>query len=194
MIARARSARRASARRAPTRTGAALLLAALATAHGAQAAPQWNAALNPAGCLLGDDSNLFDRAAFCGSLRGDVLFFRHRARDWGLGPYFSAGSAAFEDLRLSLGASALVPVVEDFPLVISLGPLLRDGRHPGVSAQLFGGVRSYNFHGSYNLAFGATLGFERDFSADARNVLSVGLHVDAFVLALPILLLSGALR
>lgn len=170
------------------------LLSGLLWGRGAHAAPQWNAALLPAGCLVGERGEVFDHAAFCGSVRGDVLFLRQRARDWGVGPYLSAGTAGFDDLRLSLGASALVPVVEDFPIVLSVGPLLRDGRHPGISALLFAGMRSYNFHGSYNLAFGAAFGFERDFADPRSNVLSIGVHVDAFVLALPVLLLAGVVR
>jgi hypothetical protein len=182
------------------RTTAALSSVALSaalvvtSAKSARAEPQWNAALVPAGCLLGEHASLFDRVAFCGAVRGDVLFLRNRARDFGLGPYVALGTAAFEDVRVSLGLSALIPIAEDFPVVLSLGPLLRNGRRPGLSSLVFAGVRSYNFHASYNLAFGIAVGYDRDLADPRENALSIGVQVDAFVLALPVLLLVGAVR
>lgn len=178
---------------APLAVALALSLGTL-TSSPASAHPQWNAGLVGAGCLLGGEEAVFDRAAFCGAVEGDVLFFRERTRDFGFGPYAAVGTAAFSDLRLSAGARALFPVIEDFPLVASVGGVLRDGRDPGVEASLFWGVRSYNFHGSYNLAGGLVLSGTHLFEGPRSNAIGLGLQVDAFVLAVPWLLLWGALK
>lgn len=176
----------------PVRAVAVAVLALLA--RPALAAPQWNTAIVPSGCLLGTSDDIFERVAFCGSARGDVLFLRENARDFGVGPYASVGTAAFEDFRASLGVSALLPVIEDFPLVLSLGPLLRDGRELGVSGTAFWGLRSYNHYGSYNIAVGLALGAERTFGEREVSAITIGLHIDGFVLAIPPLLLFGALK
>jgi len=160
----------------------------------ARAAPQWNVGLLASGCLLGDRGAAFERAAFCGSARGDLLFLRERTADFGLGPYLALGTTAFEDLRVSGGASALLPLAEDFPLVFSLGALLRNEGDVGVSGSVFWGLRSYNFHGSYNVAMGLSLSAERTFGDSATNSLALGVQIDGAVLVLPFLLLAGALQ
>jgi hypothetical protein len=129
---------------------------------------------------------------FCGQARGDVLFLRERTSDFGLGPYLAVGTATFSDLRASAGLSALFPVIEDFPVVLSLGALTRDIDSFGVSGSLFWGLRSYNFHSGYNLAFGVSLAAERTFGAAPSNALSLGVQVDGLVLVMPFLLLIGA--
>lgn len=173
-------------------TLSASVLASVFTAAEARAQPQWNTGLIASGCLLGDGDAAFERVAFCGQARTDVLFLRERTSDFGLGPYLAAGSAAFEDLRLSAGVSALVPVFEDFPVVLSLGGLARDTSSLGLSGSAFWGLRSYNFHNAYNLAFGLVLAGERTFGAEPSNAISLGFQVDGLVLALPFLLLVGA--
>ena len=179
------------------RTLGAALAAVIGTvsfAEVAHAAPQWNTGLVASGCLLGERDATFERVAFCGQARGDVLFLRQRVTDFGLGPYLAVGTAAFDDLRVSLGASALLPVIDDFPVVLSLGMLGREHGDLGVSTSAFWGLRSYNFHAGYNLAFGVSLSAERTFGAEASNALSLGLQADGFVLALPFLLIAGALQ
>lgn len=156
------------------------------------ARPQWNTGLVASGCLIGAGDAAFERVAFCGQARGDVLFFRERTFDVGLGPYLALGTAAFDDLRVSTGLSALLPVIEDFPVVFSLGALARDGGHFGLSSSLFWGLRSYNFHSGYNLAFGVSLAGERTFGGEPSNAISLGVQVDGMVLVLPFLLLVGA--
>lgn len=173
-------------------TLSAAVLAPVFTAQDARAHPQWNTGLVASGCLLGDRDAAFERVAFCGQARSDVLFLRERTSDFGLGPYLAAGTAAFEDLRLSAGVSALVPVVEDFPVVLSFGGLARDTNSFGLSGSAFWGLRSYNFHSPYNLAFGLVLAGERTFGAQPSNALSLGFQLDGVVLALPFLLLVGA--
>ncbi len=158
------------------------------------ARPQWNAGAIAGACVLGDARQLFEVAAFCGSARVDTLFLRERTNDFGVGPYATIGTAAFADLRLGAGASLLLPVIEDFPLVVSVGGLVRDVKYPGVAASAFWGVRSYNFHGTYNLSGGALFGVEHTFAGARSNSVSLGIQVDAFVFAIPVLLLIGALH
>lgn len=176
--------------------GSAALVAGTLTlvcgANRAYARPQWDTGLVASGCLLGDGAAAFERVAFCGQARADVLFFRQRTGDFGLGPYLALGSAAFEDLRFSAGVSALWPVLEDFPVVLSLGALARDSGDLGLSSSLFWGLRSYNFHGGYNLAFGLTVAGERTLGPASSNAISLGVQVDGLLLALPFLLLVGA--
>jgi hypothetical protein len=174
--------------------GLAVCFCTLGFAGSARAAPQWNTGLVASGCLLGEGDEAFERVAFCGQARGDVLFWRERVSDFGLGPYLSVGTAAFDDLRVSFGASALLPVLDDFPVVLSLGMLGREHGDLGLSTSAFWGLRSYNFHAGYNLAFGFSLSAERTFGAEASNALSLGFQADGFVLALPFLLIAGALQ
>lgn len=182
-----------SQRRLPG-VSAALLgaLALLSWSRPAHAHPQWNTGFIASGCLLGEGESAFERVAFCGQARGDLSFFRERTADFGFGPYVALGTAAFDDLRISAGLSALAPVLEDFPLVFSLGALSRTSGDFGLSSSLFWGLRSYNFHGGYNLAFGVSLAGERTFGAEPSNAISLGVQVDGLVLALPFLLLIGA--
>lgn len=157
--------------------------------------PEWNVGVLASGCLVGNEPEvIFDHAAFCGALGGDVLFLRQSTRDFGFGPYASVGTAAFSDLRLSMGARALFPVAEDFPLVTSVGGVLRDNRDPGVEASLFWGLRSFNFHGSYNMALGLVLSGTHLFEGPRANAIAVGAQIDGAVLALPLLLAFGALK
>ncbi|HET9933887.1 MAG TPA: hypothetical protein VFQ35_24450 [Polyangiaceae bacterium] len=168
--------------------------AALLAATAAHAEPEWNVGVTAAGCLVGDHPKLFEYAAFCGSVGGDVLFLRESTKDFGIGPYASLGTAAFSDLRVSAGARALFPIAEDFPLVASLGGVLRDGRDPGIEGSLFWGLRSFNFHGSYNIAVGLVLTGTHLFEGPRSNALALGAQVDGAILALPFLLAMGALK
>ncbi|HET9955583.1 MAG TPA: hypothetical protein VFQ61_13810 [Polyangiaceae bacterium] len=160
------------------------------TAH---AAPQANTALVPGVCISQgsrEDSGL----AFCGAVRQDLLFLRGNPRAVGFGPYASIGTLAFDDLRISLGASLLLPTLEDLPLVLSAGALTTNFGRVGVESSVFFGLRSYNFHGTYNLAGGLLLQLQQDLDRDARRSVGLGIQVDAMVLALPVLLLWGATR
>jgi hypothetical protein len=160
----------------------------------ARAAPQWNASAVASACLRGDDSAVVRSFAFCGAVQGDLLFARERARDVGLGPYLSLSTAAFDDLRVAGGGRLLLPVSEDFPFVISAGGLVTDGGAHGLDASLFFGVRSYNFHSSYNFGAGVVAGVQRTFGDDSSSVLSLGVQLDALVFALPFMLAWGALQ
>jgi hypothetical protein len=134
------------------------------------------------------------RVAFCGAAHADVILGRQRERDFGVGPYLTLGTVAFDDLRGALGASFLVPTWDDLALVVSAGGLLDDAGRVGTDGSLFFGIRSYNFHGSYNFGAGIVLDVERTFGDEPATVLAAGLRVDGLALALPFLLAWGALQ
>jgi hypothetical protein len=189
-----RDARSRTRRGNPAGAACALGLGVSLLSSPARAAPQWNAGVLASACLRGDRDDAVRDLAFYGAVQGDVLFARQRARDLGFGPYISVGTAAFDDLRVAGGARLLIPVSEDFPFVASAGALVTDSGSPGFDASLFFGVRSYNFHSSYNFGAGVVAGAQRTFGDHGTSVFSLGVQLDALVLALPFMLAWGALQ
>jgi len=155
--------------------------------------PQWNTGLSFAACQIHRDSPARDALRFCGAARADVLFGRERNRGFGLGPYLEIGTAAFRDVRLSTGVSALLPLQDDFPLVLSAGYSSRQVTEPGLEASIFWGLRSFNYHGAYNMSGGLVLQAQQTFGPRPTRTISLGLRIDGLLLALPFLLLRGAL-
>jgi hypothetical protein len=127
--------------------------------------------------------------AFHMGARGDVLFLRSRPGQMAVGPYVDLATAAFRDLDLGGGGEALLPLTEDFPLVLGAGAFARngDGRAwaPGMEGTLFFGSRSYNFHSWYGLAIGLFAQSRWVPSSPATLDLVAGLQVDVQLLALP---------
>ena len=165
----------------------ALLIATLAAEH-AQASPEWNAGVITSLCALGADGVYFEDYAWCNSLHGDVLFGRDRGADFALGPYVDVSTRSFSDLRWGGGASLLVPIIDDFPLVVSVGPYVNGVENLGLRSALFWGLRSYNFHSRYGMAGGLVLAAENDFGKDPENALFAGVQIDGLWLALPFIL------
>ncbi len=125
--------------------------------------------------------------------RGDVLFGRSSQREAGAGPYGEI-LTAWDDLSVGAGGSLLIPVHEYLPLVGSLGGYGRrfEGWEPGVTAQLFWGSRSFNYHGWYGMAVGLSLQGRVGLREAGERTVVVALQVDGQVLALPFLLAYGA--
>jgi hypothetical protein len=169
-------------------------LACTATLGGpAAATPQANAAWATGVCGTGAKAELWQETSFCNGLRADVLFGRDRGRDFALGPYAQINTAGFWDARYGAGLSVLVPVSEDFPLVLSLGAGGHELDALQAESWLFWGTRSYNFHGSYSMAAGLLLGASRDLAGDGRSALFAGVQIDGLVLGLPFLLAYEAI-
>jgi hypothetical protein len=148
-------------------------------------------------CGTGSNGELWQHTRFAGALRADLLFGRTRASSFGYGPYASVGTAGFNDARFGLGGSLLVPVLEDFPIVASLGALARvgpEGTQPGAEAWLFWGARSFNFHGSYNLSNGLLLGAQTTFGSESSNALWIAAQLDAQWPLLPFVYALSLLR
>ena len=89
---------------------------------------------------VGSKGAPWEQAAFHLGVRADVIFMRDSPRDVGLGPYVEMGTVGFGALDAGAGASIMLPVRDDFPVVISAGALgqLEQGRvRPLISSSLF---------------------------------------------------------
>jgi hypothetical protein len=177
------------------RAGATLLaLGAIALSPDAGASPEGRAAARAAVCGTGDAGALWQRTRPCFAVTGDLLFGRERNGDFALGPFLEVSTAGFFDARIGGGASLLVPVHGDFPLVASAGVYAHELRAAALGGTLFWGARSYNFHGRYGLALGLFAGATVDLGDRKETLVVVGADVDAFFLAAPFLLLADAVR
>ena len=166
----------------------ATLLALLGGTQHAHAEPEWNVAAQANVCGLGTD-HVWQKTGFCGSLRGDLLFGRDRNADFALGPYASLGTATFSDVRFGGGLSLLMPTFEgDFPILLSAGAHSRNGADLRLAGEVFFGLRSHNFHGSYAMASGLVLGGDSVLAGPRGNTLYVGVQIDGLWLALPFIL------
>ncbi len=177
----------------PTRAGAWLpRVLAFAScslwALSAEARPQGNVAWATGACGVGAEAKFWQETRWCNGLRADLLFGRERGSDFALGPYAQIMTAGFWDARFAAGASVLLPISDDFPLVLSLGAGGHELSHGQLESWLFWGPRAYNFHASYSLAGGLLLGASRDLDERAENALFVGVQIDGVALALPFLL------
>jgi hypothetical protein len=159
----------------------------------AAAKPQWNAGVEAGVCGRGSGLGLGE-PAFCGALRGDVLFLAKRPTDVAVGPSLRLGTAAFDDFRVDLGASVLLPVFDAFPLVVEAGPHLRNLDQPGIYGSLFFGLRSFNHYGHYEMASGLAITAERTFTEGSPSALWLSARIDAAWLLLPFVAGYNALR
>jgi hypothetical protein len=164
------------------------------SASALRAEPQGHAAWRPALCGVGESRSVWQRTRLCNGITGDLLFFRRRNRDFGFGPYLELTTAGFWDVRWGGGATLLVPVTENFPLVLSLGVVEHELRAPAWSAAAFFGARSYNFDGAYNWALGVFASAARDLAEPRATLVSAGFEIDGFFLAAPLLFAVSALR
>jgi hypothetical protein len=155
--------------------------------RGLHADPQWNASAVIGGAAAVRICAYWQDTGWYNGVRGDVLFGRKRYSDLSAGPFASVTTAGFDDLRLGGGATLLLPVTQYLPLGLSVGGYARheDQWEPGVSAWLFFGSRSYNFHSSYGMAAGLLLGIEHDLRDPGQNAIVIGAQIDGLVLVLP---------
>jgi hypothetical protein len=171
----------------------ALATALLALPRPALAKPQWNAAWETAICGAGDSLSL-NRLGWCNAVRGDVLFLRHGGRQVGLGPSLRLGTASFEDFRLDAGLSLLLPVTDSFPILLDVGPHLRNLKEPGVFGSVFFGLRSFNHYGSYEMSTGIAFTAERAFVEGTPSAIWITARIDGMWLTLPFIFAYNALR
>ncbi len=177
----------------------AMLLAAMASGGEAAAEPQANASLTLGGAAVGAEADVSDHAEFHLGLRGDTIFGRQDAFDFGIGPYVELGTLAFDELQFGGGASLHVPVHETLPLVASLGAYGRAGDddfgvEPGIAGSLFWGSRSYNFHANYVMAFGLSVGYRHTFGEANESALLVAAQIDLAAMGIPLVALINLLR
>ncbi|HEX8792634.1 MAG TPA: hypothetical protein VF765_16920 [Polyangiaceae bacterium] len=128
--------------------------------------------------------------AFHLGARGDLLLLRSRNSDMAFGPYLDVATASFHDADLGGGLGWLIPVTEDFPLLLSAGGFARDGDggqgwRPGVEGTLLVGPRSYNFHSWYGLGGGLFVQTRWVPQSPSTVDVVIGVQVDVEILALP---------
>ncbi len=161
----------------------------LSAAPSLSAKPQIHAGFRGSVCHLTPESGASTR--FCSGLVLDTHFGRERNADVGLGPMLAVSTAGFWDLRFGGGASLILPVHPDTPLVLAAGGFAHETRGVSLGASLFWGFRGYNFHGHYNLGAGLFGEVMHDFDPERATLFSLGFELDAMLLAFPFLLLSG---
>lgn len=174
----------------------ALALAGLMPAV-ARADPQANAGLTVGLAGRGFDRAVWDRSVFHLGFRGDVLLGRSGNRDFGFGPYGELLTYAFDEFQVGVGASALLPVSDSFPLVVSAGIYGRSGGdpkglEPGVAAALFWGSRSYNFHAGYVMAGGLLAQMRLGLGELKETTIMLGAQLDLAFMTLPVVMLFNA--
>lgn len=175
-----------------------LALATFAVVRPAFAHPQANAALTVGLAENGTRDDWFGGSHFSTGARGDVLFLRERDLDFGLGPYVEGLTTTFHDVQLGGGVTALLPVHEYLPIVLSAGPYARHtstfGWEPGVAASLFWGSRGYNFHSVYGLSGGLLVEARHGLGDSHETSIIVGAQLDLMFVAMPFLFAYDALR
>lgn len=174
-------------------------LVALGLARPASAEPQASVGLTIGAAGEGYDRRLWQRTAFHLGLHGDVLFGRSKTSDFGVGPFGEVFTHAFDSIQLGGGVSGLLPVLDAFPLILSAGGYARKGSDargvaPGLSAQIFWGSRSYNFHSSYVLSGGLLAQMRYGLGAARETSIIISAQIDVGLLAMPFLFLITAAR
>jgi hypothetical protein len=132
-------------------------------------------------------------------LRGEVLFSRSQASDFGVGPYVEALTNGFNEIQFGGGVSGLLPVLPNFPIELSFGAYGRKGVdpypvQPGIAGQLFFGSHGYNFHTSYVMSAGLIGQMRYGLGPSRETSIIVGALIDVEILSLPFLFLINAAR
>lgn len=173
-----------------------LLLQGVAPAR-AIAAPQGTAALTLGVAGTGENRAIWDKTVFHLGFRGDVLFGRSKNADFGIGPYADVGSFGFNDFQFGGGVSALLPIIDPLPLVLSLGGYGRAskdwGVEPGITGQVFWGSRSFNYHSSYVMSAGLLTELRYGLGTSRETAILIGAQVDLAAMSLPFIFLAEAI-
>ncbi|MCC6525371.1 MAG: hypothetical protein IT373_22145 [Polyangiaceae bacterium] len=183
--------------------GLAALLATVAVATSARAAPQGNASVTIGGAAVGDEGRFWDHAEFHLGLRGDVMLLREGPTDFGLGPYLELGTLGFDTLDAGGGLSVHLPVDDMLPLVASVGAYARlgatpeddapdyFGAEPGIAASVFWGTRSYNYDADYVVTWvGLLVGYRQSFGPAKESALFLAAQFDLTLIGTPLVLLG----
>lgn len=180
--------------------GAVAIFGAIALAAGsAQADPQANVGLTIGGAARGYDRQLFEEPAFHLGMRGDVLWGRNAASDFGVGPYAELFTQAFDELQVGHGVSLLVPVVDTFPIIFSAGAYGRIGQddfgfEPGIAGAIFFGTRGHNFSSHYDITAGLLVQGRVGLGSSEEVSMIIAAHLDAAFLGMPVVYLLDAAR
>jgi hypothetical protein len=165
----------------------------------ARAEAQGTAGMTIGAAGAGVNRKIWDKTVFHVGLRADVLFGRNRSTDFGLGPYVELFTHALDEVQFGGGVSGLLPIVDPFPLVLSVGAYGRKGDdaygvEPGVAAELFWGTRSFNFHSNYVMAAGIMAQMRYGLGPSKETSIVIGAQLDFAALGLPLVFLINAVR
>lgn len=170
----------------------------LLTTTVAHADPQTTAAITIGAAGRGTNHQFWDETTFHLGARGDVMFGRSNVSSFGAGPYAEVLTHDFNELQFGAGGATLLPIIDGFPLVFSLGAYGRYapvvGIEPGVAASVFWGPRSYNHHGAYNMAGGLLAQFRYGFGDSGETSIIISAQLDVVALSLPIQFVVNAIR
>ena len=176
---------------------AALVAAMLGQARTASADPQWNVSIISGAAGEGTHDDLWQRTRWFNALHGDVILGRDQESAMGVGPYLELGTSGFDDLRLGGGGSAVLPITDHIPLVLSGGAYGRDdgsGFEPGLAGAIYFGARSYNFHGSYGVTAGLNLGLTYGLGDSHEATVILAAQFDSSAIWLPMVILYNWIR
>jgi hypothetical protein len=193
-----RRSRRSIKRAIPAAIGCAL--ACLALSSMAHAEPQASVGLTIGAAGEGYNHQFWkQRTAFHFGLHGDVLFGRGSTSDFGIGPYAEVFTHAFDEIQFGGGVTGLLPVLDSFPILLSVGGYGRKGSdkfslEPGIAGELFLGSRSYNFHSNYVLSGGLLTQFRYGLGPSRETSIVIAAQIDLGLLVLPVLFLITAAR
>jgi len=177
-----------------------LLCVALAlTGSPARADPQATVGLTAGVAGTGTGQHLWSATAFHLGVHGDVMLGRKNSGDLGVGPYLEVLTNGFREVQFGGGVSGLFPITHIVPLVVSLGAYGRKGSEPfplepGLTAQLFVGSRSYNFHADYVMTVGLVAQMRYGLGASRETSIILGAQMDLAILSVPFVLLINAIR
>ncbi|WP_437733166.1 hypothetical protein [Sorangium sp. So ce1335] len=175
-------------------------LLGITLAHGtARAEPQASVGVTLGVAGAGLERRLWDATLFHAGVRGDVLFGRAANDELGVGPYAEVLTHAFDELQIGAGVSALAPLLDLFPLVVSTGLYGRwsedaDAVEPGVAAAVFWGIRSYNFHSSYSTSAGLLAQARIGLGASKETSVVLAAQLDVALLGLPFVYAINAIK
>ncbi|MGK4008453.1 hypothetical protein WMF31_37935 [Sorangium sp. So ce1036] len=162
------------------------------------AEPQASAGVTLGVAGAGVERRFWDSTLFHAGLRGDVLFGRTGNDDLGAGPYAELLTHGFDDLQVGAGVSALAPILDSFPLILSTGIYGRwsdaHGLEPGVAAALFWGARSHNFHAPYGMSTGVQAQMRLGLGASKETAIVLAAQLDVALLGLPFVFLINAIK
>ena len=173
--------------------------AVLASSAAAHADPQASVGLTVGAAGAGLNRSIWQSTAFHLGIHGDVLFGRERNADFGIGPYAELLTNGFDEIQFGGGVSGLLPILDTFPLVLSVGGYGRAatggfGLEPGLAAELFFGSRSYNFHAPYVMTAGLIGQMRYGLGPSRETSIVVGAQIDFAILSLPFVFLINAVR
>jgi hypothetical protein len=192
--------RPSSWRRAGVRgVAGAVFASVISAATAAGADPQLSTSVNLGVAGVGDRSSLWTSTRFTGGFRGELLLGRSQDTAFGVGPYVEVlTTTTFSDVQLGGGATLLIPVHPYLPLAVSAGAYAGHhspwGWEPGLAGELFWGTHGYNYHGLYSLSIGLFVGGRYALGNSKEVTFIGGGRLDLELVALPFLLLWGAIR